>query len=399
MAGNYLDCRYMQNAAAIDLRSAGPSNARATSWDRLLRPISPATLGQLRSKFVTGRRVLITGAGGSIGSALAHAAAASMPGSLVLLDSSENGLYQVDRSLRQAGSQSHVSLLGSVCNADLLDHALGQHEPEIIIHAAALKHVPLMEQNPFAAISNNVFGTLTLRDAAIAHPVERIVHVSTDKAVEPHSIMGASKRIAELILLTARTSTRMIVVRLCNVMGSQGSVLPMFLDQLAEGGPLTVSHPDAERYFITLDQAVAALFDSLEVRSASAVLLPDIGPAVRIVDMARHLLAIQGSSAAIEFIGLRAGDKLSEQLVSGRESLAAKSELGHPALQEIHTPTPSEAELSAALEMLRDAIRRFDLQQLLRGVQSLVPEYRPSSVILAALNESTASQLASERQA
>jgi FlaA1/EpsC-like NDP-sugar epimerase len=348
---------------------------------------------------MTGRRILITGAGGSIGSALSHAAAASSPASLILLDSSENGLYQVDRSLHEAGSREHVPLLGDVCNSDTLDRALTEHRPEIIFHAAALKHVPLMEQNPFAAIENNVFGTYALTHSAIAHQVEQIVLVSTDKAVEPRSIMGASKRIAELILLSMGGAARMTVARLCNVMGSQGSVLPLFLEQIALGGPVTVTHPDAERYFITMDEAVRALFGALDVGSSKALLLPGVGSAVRILDLARYLIGVNQSPATIEFTGLRPGDKLSEQLVSSRESLSAEGELGGSGLRAIDTPIPAAAELCGGLDMLREAVRGRDLQELLRGIKALVPQYQPSSVILAAAPDESALELATEMQA
>jgi FlaA1/EpsC-like NDP-sugar epimerase len=389
----------MDNAASMDLRGSAPSDNRPTSLNQLISPSSPAAWRQLRSKSLTRKRVLITGAGGSIGSALSHAASASMPANLVLLDNSENGLYQVDRSLRLAGSRKHVSLLGGVCDPETLNHVMTEYQPEIIFHAAALKQVPLMEQNPFAAIENNVFGTRALAHAAIMHEVEQFVLVSTDKAVEPCSIMGASKRITELMLLALKTATRIKVVRLCNVIGSQGSVLPLFLEELAQGSALTVAHPDAQRFFITLDQAVRALFGALDVRSAPTLLLPSIGPAIRILDLARHLIEIHQSSASIEFTGLRPGDKLSERLVSSREVLLPQAELDHTGLHAIETPIPAAGELSVALDTLGEAIRRRDLHELLRGIHSLLPEYEPSSLILAALSEEPALQLATEMSA
>jgi FlaA1/EpsC-like NDP-sugar epimerase len=386
----------MNNAASTDRRSASPSDNRAAFLNHLISPDSPAAWRQLWSKSLAGRRVLITGAGGSIGSALSHAAAASLPANLVLLDNSENGLYQVDHSLREAGFREHISLLGSVCDPETLDRAMTEYQPEIIFHAAALKHVSLMERNPFAAIENNVFGTRVLAHAAIAQDVDQIVLVSTDKAVEPHSIMGASKRIAELMILGLSTSTRMKVVRLCNVIGSQGSVLPLFLNQIAQSSALTVTHPDAQRFFIRLDQTVRALFGALDVLSAPMLLLPSIGPSVRILDLARHLIEIHQSSASIEFTGLRPGDKLSERLVSSSEVLSPQAEFDHAGLHAIATTIPAAAELSDALDTLDEAVRRRDLQKLLRGIYSLVPEYEPSSLILAALHEEPALQLGTE---
>ncbi|WP_158787621.1 polysaccharide biosynthesis protein [Granulicella sp. L46] len=389
----------MNSAASTDLRDAGTSDHSSPCWEQLIVPSSPASWRLLGSGSLAGRRVLITGAGGSIGSALSHAAAASRLASLVLLDSSENGLYQVDRSLHEAGSREHISLLGSVCNSDTLDRALTAHRPEIIFHAAALKHVPLMEQKPFAAIENNVFGTYALAHSAIAHEVEQIIHVSTDKAVKPRSIMGASKRVAELILLSLAGSTRMKVVRLCNVMGSQGSVLPLFLEQIASGGHVTVTHPDAERYFITLDETVRTLFDTLDVASTKKLLLPRIGPAVRIVDLARYLISLHQSPVSIEFTGLRPGDKLSEQLLSSRETVSSQGKVGGSGLQAIDTPIPAAADVNAALDTLRGAVYKCDLPELLRGIKALVPEYQPSSLIMAASKDQAALELATEIRA
>jgi FlaA1/EpsC-like NDP-sugar epimerase len=256
-----------------------------------------------------------------------------------------------------------------------------------------------MEQNPFVTIENNVFGTHFLAHAAVAHDVEQLVLVSTDKAVEPCSMMGASKRIAELILLTLRASTRMTAVRLCNVIGSQGSVLPLFLDQIANGDALTVTHPEVQRYFITLEHAVRALFEALEVRSSPTLLLPYIGPPARILDLARYVLETHESSASIEFTGLRPGDKLAERLLSSREYLSSRPEPNGSSLRSIETPTPTVAECNTALDTLRQAIQAHDLSQLVRGVQTLVPEYQPSNLILAALNENSALELAPEMHA
>jgi FlaA1/EpsC-like NDP-sugar epimerase len=244
-----------------------------------------------------------------------------------------------------------------------------------------------------------VFGTLALTEAAVAHGVERMVLVSTDKAVEAWSMMGASKRIAELLVLGSRSPTRKTVVRLCNVMGSQGSVLPLFLEQIAKGEPLTVTHPEVQRYFISMDDAIRALFDALAVNVSPALLLPKIGPALRIVDLARHLLEVHRSSATIVFTGLRPGDKLLEKLMSSRESISPQIEVYRSGLRAMDTPLIGGATLGFALDMLREAISRRDLRQLLRGVWALVPEYQSSSLITAALNKSPALELTAEMQA
>jgi FlaA1/EpsC-like NDP-sugar epimerase len=299
--------------------------------------------------------------------------------------------------LHQAGSHRHIPILGSVANHDTVLHLFEQYRPQIVFHAAALKHVPLMEQNPFAAIENNALGTFAVAQASIAHRSEQLVLVSTDKVVDPLSIMGASKRIAELVLLTLGVAnTRMTAVRLCNVIGSQGSVLPLFLAQIANGGPLTVTHADARRYFITLGHTVRALLAALDVESTPALLIPEIGIPVRILDLAQHLLQSHKSSTAIEFTGLRPGDKLSEQLISTRECFGTMQNLSGSVLHTIESPRPTLFDLYTALEELREATRTRNLSQLLLAIRELVPEYKHSNVIAAALNDSPALDLTPE---
>ena len=369
----------MQNAASTD--------PRGTNYlEDFIALRCAGSDSQWVSTQLSGKRVLITGAGGSIGSALARAVWAAAPASLILLDTSENALYQVDRSLHEAGSHSHIACLSSISNQPALSHLFQKHQPQIVFHAAALKHVPLMEQNPFAAIENNALGTLALTQAAISHGVEQFVLVSTDKAVDPLSIMGASKRIAELILLTLDSgSTHMTAVRLCNVIGSQGSVLPLFLDQMARGGPLTVTHRDAHRYFITLDRAIEALFVALQPRSNSTILIPDPVAPVRILDLAQHLLLTHASPAVIEFTGLRPGDKLTERLLSSRERLVSQSTLDRSILRAVESPASCASTLDTALSDLREATQMHNLRQLIRSVRVLVPEYQPSALIDASL--------------
>jgi FlaA1/EpsC-like NDP-sugar epimerase len=389
----------MLKPASPSARSTSDPRTSGVSWEVLL---DSATRGWTvpGSEQLAGKRVLITGAGGSIGSALTLAVQASKPSSLVLLDTSENGLYQIDRSLREAGSQQHVSILGSVCDGPTLEHAFEQRRPQIVVHAAALKHVPLMEQNPFAAVTNNTLGTLALTQTAVRHDVERLVLVSTDKAVDPISIMGASKRIAELVLLAnAPCSTRLTAVRLCNVLGSQGSVLPLFLDQLARNVALTVTHPDAERYFITLDRAVDSIFAALETNESPCLLIPNPGPPLRILDLAQHLLNEHRSSSSITFTGLRSGDKLSERLHSAGEHLLPSEEVYDTGLRVAVSPAPALGLLESTLEELRAATQTHDLAGLLRAIHVLVPEYEPSNIIRGALTTSASLELTQEAHA
>jgi FlaA1/EpsC-like NDP-sugar epimerase len=361
-------------------------------------------------KSLTGKRILVTGAGGSIGSALARSIAASNPASLILLDSAEHSLYQIDRALTGI---PHTAILGSVTDRPLLAELFRQHRPQVIIHAAAFKHVPLIEQNPFAAIANNALGTYALAQTALLHRAEHLLLVSTDKAVDPHSLMGATKRIAELTVLalahfgdalahSGDAAPKMTAVRLGNVLGSHGSVVPLFLDQIARGGPLTVTHPEARRYFLTLDQTVTALLDALETPEApvalealaaleapasGTILIPKLAPPIRILDLARHLLHLHASSAEIVFTGLRPGDKLEESLLSARES-PRNSTREHwlPAnLRAIASPHPTAAALEAAMLALDRALQQRDLAAALRTVLRLVPEYTPSAQLASAI--------------
>jgi FlaA1/EpsC-like NDP-sugar epimerase len=350
-------------------------------WHALtgLSPTAPPT----PRESLAHRRILLTGAGGSIGSALAHAIAASNPTHLILLDTSEHSLYEIDRDLTSA--IPHTAILGSVTDRPLLDDLFLHYRPEIVFHAAAFKHVPLIEQNPFAALANNAIGTYALAQAAARQHADQLILVSTDKAVDPHSLMGATKRLAELAILTLgeTNSTRMSAVRLGNVLGSHGSVLPLFLDQIARGLPLTVTHPEARRYFLTLDQTVAALLDALETPAPpSSILVPELAPPIRILDLARHLLAQHTSPAEILFTGLRPGDKLEESLISAREHWLPDSDASPtPNLRALTSPHPTATSLAETMRSLAEAVTHRDLAAALDLVLQLVPEYTPSPTL------------------
>ena len=234
--------------------------------------------------------MLVTGAGGYIGSALAKALAAARPAGLVLLDSSEHNLFGIHRCLEEA-QIPHEAILGSVTDAGLLNRLLDRFRPRIVYHAGALKHVSLLELNPLAAVRENALGTYTLAQAAIHHGVRALVLVSTDKAVNPHSIMGASKRVAELTVAALSSGLcRMNAVRLGNVIGSTGSVGPIFLEQISRGGPVTVTHPEVSRYFISLHDTVEAILAAGAAECDGRILLPELGEPVRIADLARFLI-------------------------------------------------------------------------------------------------------------
>lgn len=348
------------------------------NWDAFLHrvPRPKVELQRERSRaLLAGRRVLVTGAGGCIGSALARWIAQCRVGELVLLDSSEGALYEIQQALRDLKNAPRcIPVLASVCDPVAVTGLFERHRPEVVFHAAAFKHVPLMESNPFAAIANNAFGTEILADAAARYGSDQMLMVSTDKAVAPTSIMGASKRIAELILLAPRANaTVMKAVRLGNVLGSSGSVVPLFQRQIAQGGPVTVSHPDVSRYFMTLTEAVDTLLGALSSDSPAGLHVPELGEPIRIIDLAKFLVG--QNEVPIVFTELRPGDKMAESLISSRESYQDVS--GH-SLRAVNGPTLSPDELSTSLNAVRVALQRQDLSSLLQAVQHMVPDYRPS---------------------
>jgi FlaA1/EpsC-like NDP-sugar epimerase len=334
-----------------------------------------------------GLPVLVTGAGGYIGSALAKAIAAAGPARLLLLDSSEHNLFGIHRYLEQAHAHiPHEAMLGSVTDAGLLNGIFSRFRPRIVYHAAALKHVPLLELNPLAAVRNNTVGTYTLAQAAIHHGVPALVLVSTDKAVNPHSIMGASKRLAELtVAALSGPQCRMNAVRLGNVIGSTGSVVPIFLEQISKRDPVTVTHPEVSRYFMSLDAAVEAILAAGAAQCTGRILLPELGAPERIADLARFLISSAADGSAneipIRFIGLRPGEKLTEDLIFRTEIREGSASGG---LEVIRTPRPAAAELHRLMEQLGCLLASGDLAGLVETICAMVPEYQPSSVIRSA---------------
>jgi FlaA1/EpsC-like NDP-sugar epimerase len=332
------------------------------------------------------RRVLLTGAGGSIGSALAQAIVRHRPRSLILLDHSEHNLYQIDFDLRSfPGDHVCLSILGDVCDTPLLSEIFERHQPEVMVHAAAFKHVPLMERNPVPAIRNNAIGTNLLVKMARRYGVANVIMVSTDKAVEPRSVMGASKRVAELALLRwSSPSSVMKVIRLGNVLGSQGSVLPTFVRQIAAGGPVTLTHPDATRYFLELSETVETVIAASALKGEKGIFVPDLGEPVRILDLARQTIRQAGlepeKDIPIVVTGLRPGEKLTEQLISTSESV---DKVFGTKLRRLNTPQPSAAELDELMSEMEKNTERRDLTGILAGLCRLVPEYRPSEAVLA----------------
>jgi FlaA1/EpsC-like NDP-sugar epimerase len=297
--------------------------------DLLERPPVGLPIDSVREAFA-GRQVLITGAGGSIGSELSRQVATLEPRRLVLLDRYENGLHAVttDLSAWREGLALHP-VVADVTDARRMAAVFAQHRPDIIFHAAAHKHLPLMETNPCEAVKNNIRGTRLLATLAARHGTERFILISSDKAVNPSSVMGATKRAAELIVesMTGRTFTCFLAVRFGNVLGSNGSVVPRFLHQIEAGGPVTVTHPEMRRYFMLISEAVQLVLHAATLAKGGEIFALDMGEQLKVLDLARTLIRRSGfvpdEDISIRFIGLRPGEKLSEELVGSDETLEA----------------------------------------------------------------------------
>ena len=280
------------------------------------------------SAYIKDKTVLVTGGGGSIGSELCRQIAKNKPARLIIFDIYENNAYEIQQELlRQYKDLKLTTLIGSVRDKDRVDMVFSQYHPELVFHAAAHKHVPLMEDSPNEAIKNNVFGTLNVAQAADRHHARKFVLISTDKAVNPTNIMGASKRMCEMIVqsMSKRSETVFVAVRFGNVLGSNGSVIPLFKKQIAEGGPVTVTHKDIIRYFMTIPEAVSLVLQAGALAQRGEIFVLDMGEPVRIDDLARNMIRLSGFEPdvdiQIKYTGLRPGEKLYEEMLMKEEGL------------------------------------------------------------------------------
>jgi len=278
------------------------------------------------SDTLTDKTILVTGAGGSIGSEICRQVAKFKPKHLILLGHGENSIYTIEMELRQPYIDEFniITEIADVQDADRMMDVMEKHHPDVVYHAAAHKHVPLMERNPQEAVKNNVMGTKNVAEAADAHGVGNFVMVSTDKAVNPTSVMGATKRMAEMIVqhMDSKSRTRFVAVRFGNVLGSRGSVIPLFKKQIQKGGPVTVTHPEMNRYFMTIPEASRLVIQAGSLAKGGEIFVLDMGEPVKIVDLAENLIKLSGYSVediGVEFTGLRPGEKMYEELLGDDE--------------------------------------------------------------------------------
>ncbi len=337
---------------------------------------------------IQGKVVMVTGAAGSIGSEICRQVAQFHPQALIGFDEAETPLFQIDRELRR--KFPHLVFhpeIGNITRSDTLRQVMQKYRPAILYHAAAYKHVPMMERHVFAAVENNIFGTWQVALAAAKHGVEDFVMISTDKAVRPTSIMGATKRVAELVIrsLQQHTGTKFVAVRFGNVLGSNGSVVPIFKEQIAAGGPVTITHREMTRYFMTIPEASQLVMQAFSMGKGGEVFVLDMGEPVKIVDLARNLILLSGlepdKEIKIQFSGVRPGEKLFEELNLADECLIPTS---HAKIKTFVSPFDVDAvEIQARLRDLKRIVDAQDISGLVVLLKEMIPDYNPTSAILS----------------
>jgi FlaA1/EpsC-like NDP-sugar epimerase len=333
--------------------------------------------------YIEQKQVLVTGAGGSIGSELCRQICRFNPKTIILFDQAESPLYDIDLELRRSFPYIKiVPVLGDIRNRSRLINMFDKHRPGIVFHAAAYKHVPMLEIQPWEAILNNIAGTRNVVNIAKQFAVERFVLVSTDKAVRPTNIMGTTKRITELLVqgqsCDKQSATRFITVRFGNVVGSVGSVVPLFKKQIEQGGPVTITHPEVTRYFMTIPEASQLILQAGAMGTGGEIFILEMGKSVKIADMAKDLIRLSGfepdKDIAIEYIGLRPGEKLYEELITEGEDIVPT---GHEKIMVLSGQICQQDQLNGDIDSIIVAAKAQDEEKIRTMLKNIVPEYDP----------------------
>ena len=395
----YRGCQFkiVPNIHAILEGRASVNQIREVRYEDLLnRSTSQMDIAEV-SKYLSGKRVMVTGAGGSIGSELCRQVAKLNPELLILFGRGENSLYHTDIELRESEPElNRAVIIGDIRDNAKVSQITRKYRPHIIFHAAAHKHVKFMENHPDEAVKNNILGTQNLIDAAIKHEVEAFILVSSDKAVNPTSVYGASKRVTEKLIQckAKQNSTRFIAVRFGNVIGSRASVLPNFKRQIAKGGPVTVTHREATRYFMTIPEAVQLLIQAGAMGNDGEILMLDMGEPIKILDLAEDLIRLSGLEVdrdiKIAFTGLEPGEKLYEELLTPQEGVTATK---HQRIFVAQLEEIEERQLLSQIEELSQLADGLDTEGIISRFQELVPTYQPNRAFLTESDTDSASEI------
>jgi len=341
------------------------------------------------SGYIKGKRIMVTGGAGSIGEEIGMQVCRFSPGELMILDHDENGLFYTEKKIRKKYYDLKLGIMmADIRNREKMENIFESFRPEVVFHAAAHKHVPMMEYHPDEAVSNNIIGTKNLVELADKWGVNNFVMISTDKAINPSSVMGASKQIAEMIvkMYAGKSKTNFVSVRFGNVLESNGSVIPTFKKQIAEGGPITVTDKEIKRYFMTVSEASQLVIQAGGLGIKEAVFVLDMGEPVKIVDLAWNLIQlsglIPGEDIKIEYIGLRPGEKLFEELLTEKERSRVLGDSGHEKIFIAETEDVDEEKLEKDVRELEELARAMDAEGVVKKLQEVVPGYKPNRGML-----------------
>jgi len=357
--------------------------------DLLERDPIQLDMGLIHSQF-QGKRIFVSGAAGSIGSELVRQLIRFKPAQLILFDQAESALYELERELEEGQVEARCCyLVGDITDKNRLEAAFGQYNPEIVFHAAAYKHVPLMENNPYEAVKTNVLGTRIIADLSDSRGVEKFVMVSTDKAVRPTNVMGASKRIAEMYVqsLGVQSRTRFVTTRFGNVLGSNGSVIPIFQKQIERGGPVTVTHPDITRYFMTISEASQLVLEAGAMAQGGEIFIFDMGKSVKIIELVKKMIQLSGLTLGkdieVVYSGLRPGEKLYEELLNDQENTLPTH---HHQIMRARIAPGDFQTIQAQVESLIASTQLQQVEEIVRQMKAMVPDYISNNSIFQALD-------------
>jgi len=378
---NKIYCQIIPSLMEVNDDNIDLSLLRRIKIDDLLGRVAVKLDDRLLNEFIQDTCVLVTGAGGSIGSELCRQVLKYKPKKLILLEQNEFNLYEITKNLSDTELNNGINMVSLLCDVrDLLavDDVFIKYKPNIVFHAAAYKHVPIVEDNAAEGVKTNLFGTKKLADVAVKHNVEKFVMVSTDKAVNPTSMMGATKRAAEIFCqaLNEQTNTKFITTRFGNVLDSTGSVVPLFREQIKNGGPVTVTHKDISRYFMSIPEAASLILQAASMGDGGEIFVLDMGEPIKIYDLARQMIRLSGydpdQDIKVEIIGLRPGEKLYEELFHESEEYTGTK---HPKVLLATSRKVDWDTFSMQLEYIQEACEKHDVEELVNSLKTIIPEY------------------------